>query len=95
MSISIRRAKPEDAPVCGQICYEAFHKISTAHNFPPDVPAPEGGIGLMTRMFSDPGFIKVELVQKLHEFKVAFNCEGRILSQRVIGGDKCSKSHPS
>jgi GNAT superfamily N-acetyltransferase len=56
MSISIRRAKPEDAPVCGQICYEAFHKISTDHNFPPDVPAPEGGVGMLTRMFSDPGF---------------------------------------
>ena len=46
MSISIRRAKPEDAPACGQICYEAFHKISTDHNFPPDVPAPEGGVGI-------------------------------------------------
>jgi GNAT superfamily N-acetyltransferase len=56
MSISIRRAKPEDAPACGQICYEAFHKISTDHNFPPDVPAPEGGVGMLTRMFSDPGF---------------------------------------
>ncbi len=56
MAISIRRAKPEDASACGQICYEAFHKINTDHNFPPDVPAPEGGIELMTRMFSDPGF---------------------------------------
>jgi len=56
MSISIRRAKPEDASVCGQICYEAFHKISSEHNFPPDIPAPEGGIGVLTRLFSDPGF---------------------------------------
>src|ERR1700689_5543190 len=56
MSISIRRAKPEDAPACGQICYEAFHKISTDHNFPTDAPAPEGGVWMLTRMFSDPGF---------------------------------------
>jgi GNAT superfamily N-acetyltransferase len=55
-AVTIRRAKIEDATACGQICYEAFHKISTDHNFPPDVPAPEGGIGLVTRMFSDPGF---------------------------------------
>jgi GNAT superfamily N-acetyltransferase len=56
MSISIRQAKPEDASACGQICYEAFHKISTDHNFPPDVPEPERGVGMLTRMFSDPGF---------------------------------------
>jgi len=54
-AVSIRRAKPEDAPACGQICYEAFHKISTDHNFPPDVPAPEMGVGLLTRMFSQSG----------------------------------------
>src|ERR1700733_13743018 len=55
-AVTIRGAKPEDAPVCGQICYEAFHKISTDHNFPPDLPAPERGVGLLTKMFSDPGF---------------------------------------
>ena len=32
--IAVRRAKPEDAPVCGRICYEAFTKISTDHAFP-------------------------------------------------------------
>jgi len=53
--VTIRRAKPEDAPACGQICYEAFHKISTDHNFPPDVAAPEMGVGLMTAMFSHSG----------------------------------------
>jgi len=56
MSLIIRRATPEDAPVCGQICYEAFHKISSAHNFPPDVPSPEAGVGLLSMMFSHPGF---------------------------------------
>jgi len=55
-AVTIRRAKPEDAPACGQICYEAFHKISTEHNFPPDVPEPAGGMGLMTQLFSHPGF---------------------------------------
>jgi L-amino acid N-acyltransferase YncA len=55
-AVTIRRATPEDAPACGQICYEAFHKISTGHSFPPDVPSPEAGVGLLTQMFSHPGF---------------------------------------
>jgi GNAT superfamily N-acetyltransferase len=55
-AVTIRRATPEDAPVCGQICYEAFHKINTDHNFPPDVPEPARGVGLLTMMFSHPGF---------------------------------------
>jgi hypothetical protein len=24
-SITIRRAKPEDAPVCGRVCFDAFY----------------------------------------------------------------------
>jgi GNAT superfamily N-acetyltransferase len=56
MSIVIRRAKPEDAQVCGQICYDAFHKVSTSHNFPPDLPSPEAGVGVLSMMFSHPGF---------------------------------------
>src|ERR1035438_6181129 len=34
----IRTATPEDADICGQICYDAFYKIGTDHNFPPDFP---------------------------------------------------------
>ena len=33
--IVVRKARPEDAPVCGRICYDAFTKISTDHAFPP------------------------------------------------------------
>ena len=55
-AVTIRRARSEDAPTCGQICFEAFHKINTDHNFPPDLPAAEMGIGLLTQMFSHPGF---------------------------------------
>src|ERR1700743_1899765 len=55
-AVTIRQAKPEDASACGQICYEAFYKISTDHNFPPDVGAPEMGVGLLTNIFSHPAF---------------------------------------
>ncbi len=52
----VRIAKPEDAAVCGQICYDAFSSLNTAHNFPPDFPGPEAAVGVLTSMFSHPGF---------------------------------------
>ncbi len=52
MSLQIRAAKHEDAEICGRICYEAFKVISEHHNFPPDFPAPEVGVGLLSMMIS-------------------------------------------
>jgi GNAT superfamily N-acetyltransferase len=54
--VSIRAARPEDAAACGRICYQAFHEINMRHNFPPDVPNSEHGIGLLSRTFSNPRF---------------------------------------
>jgi GNAT superfamily N-acetyltransferase len=54
--IAVRKAKPEDAPVCGRICYDAFTKISTDHAFPPDFPSVEVATGVISMMFSHPGF---------------------------------------
>jgi GNAT superfamily N-acetyltransferase len=72
-AVSVRRAIPEDAPACGQVCYEAFHKISTAHNFPPDVPSPEAGVGLLTHMFSHPGI-----------YCVVAEADGRIVGSNCL-----------
>ena len=55
-SITIRRAKPEDAQVCGQVCFDAFYGISTNHGFPPDFPSPDVAVGLLSMMFSHPAF---------------------------------------
>lgn len=44
--ISYRGARPEDTERLGRIAYEAFYKVSTDHNFPPDLPTPEVGVGL-------------------------------------------------
>jgi GNAT superfamily N-acetyltransferase len=55
-SIAVRCAKPEDAPVCGRICFDAFYGISTNHGFPPDFPSPDVAVGLLSMMFSHPGF---------------------------------------
>src|SRR5215475_5761591 len=54
-SVVIRTATPEDSSICGQICYDAFLQINTAHGFPCDFPGPEATTRLLTRMFSDPG----------------------------------------
>ena len=55
-AVILRLALPEDAEICGRICYEAFATISRQHDFPPDLPAPEAGIGLLGMLFSHPGF---------------------------------------
>lgn len=52
----VRPATREDSSVCGEICYRAFFKINAEHNFPCDFPDPEHAIGLLTMMFTTPGF---------------------------------------
>ena len=59
MSLVLRRAVPADAERCGTICYEAFRAIATAHGFPPDFPAPEIAIGIVTMLIAHPGFYGV------------------------------------
>jgi predicted N-acetyltransferase YhbS len=54
--ITIRQARPEDASVCGQICYDAFNRVTQSHGFPCDLPGPQQAIALLTTMFSHPGF---------------------------------------
>ncbi len=54
-AVQIRRAKAEDADLCGRICYEAFSAINRQHNFPPDFPSPEVGVGRLRMIFSHPG----------------------------------------
>ncbi len=39
MTQTLRRGKPEDAPACGVIAYEAFKVIGDQHNYPPDFPS--------------------------------------------------------
>src|ERR1044071_4572354 len=59
MDISIREGTPEDAEICGRICYNAFKTISEAHGFAPDFPAPEVAIDVLTRMLANPSFYSV------------------------------------
>jgi predicted N-acetyltransferase YhbS len=54
--IVVRTATPEDTLVAGQISFNAFSAISAAHNFPCDFPNPQVATGVLSMMFSDPGF---------------------------------------
>lgn len=58
-SLVIRRATPVDVEVCGRICFQAFTTLSNHHNFPPDIPDPAVSIGILSMMFSHPGFFCV------------------------------------
>ncbi len=54
MKLNMRRATREDAPVLGQINYDAFKKIADDHNFPPDFPSAEAGVQTVTSMIANP-----------------------------------------
>jgi predicted N-acetyltransferase YhbS len=71
-SLTIRRATPGDAESCGKICFEAFKAIATQHNYIPDFPNPEMAAGVLSMMFSHPGFFCV--VAEDHGRIIGSNC---------------------
>jgi GNAT superfamily N-acetyltransferase len=72
-NLVLRVAVPEDSPACGQICYDAFSTISAAHGFPCDFPGPEAATGVLSMMFSSPGF-----------YCVVAEHEGRIVGSNCL-----------
>jgi predicted N-acetyltransferase YhbS len=71
--VTIRAAVPADGSACGQICFEAFSKISAAHGFPCDFPGPQAAIDVLSMIFSSPGF-----------YSVVAEVEGRIVGSNVL-----------
>src|SRR6185437_13586357 len=59
MGIVLRPGTPQDAALCGPICFEAFKAINDTHNFPPDFPSAEIATSLLTMMLTNPGFYGV------------------------------------
>ena len=55
-SVTVRQARPQDGQACGRICYDAFSAISSAHGFPSDFPSAEVASGVLSMIFSTPGF---------------------------------------
>jgi predicted N-acetyltransferase YhbS len=58
-NIKLRSGTPEDAEICGRICYNAFKTISEAHGFAPDFPQPEVAIGVIRSLLANPQFYSV------------------------------------
>lgn len=54
--LAVRQAVPEDAEVCGPICFKAFDEINKRHGFPCDFPGPEVATVVLKMMFSHPKF---------------------------------------
>ena len=71
--VSIRRATPQDALVCGQICYAAFSRINVDHGFPPDFPSLDVAVDVLSGTFSHPRF-----------FCVVAESDGRILGSNCL-----------
>src|SRR5438309_7146557 len=71
--LTLRPATPADAAICGRICFDAFSTINQTHGFPCDFPGPEASTGLLTMMFSAPGF-----------YCVVAESEGRIIGSNCL-----------
>lgn len=59
MNTLFRSGTLDDAATCGMICYEAFKAIAQQHNFPPDFPASDMAVGLLTMVLSRPDVYSV------------------------------------
>ncbi len=71
--IAVRAATPDDSSACGQICYDAFCRISAAHGFPSDFPGQEAATALLSMMFSDSDF-----------YCLVAEAEGRIVGSNAL-----------
>jgi len=80
-TLTIRTARPEDAPTCGQICYDAFSTINAAHGFASDFPNAEATTGALSMAFSTPSFYCV--VAESGDRIVGSNC---IDERAIIAG---------
>ena len=54
LDLVLRPPTMDDAPACGRICFEAFHAISTEHNFPPDFPSADVATGVISQLIAHP-----------------------------------------
>src|SRR5262245_64197909 len=98
-AVVIRRATPADAEMCGRICFDAFATLANKHNFPPDFPAPDRPIHVLSMMFSHPSFFCVVAEQdgkivgsKCLDERTTIAGVGRITSvvgakDRSVGGE--------
>jgi predicted N-acetyltransferase YhbS len=73
MNIEFRSGTVNDAAACGSICYQAFKAIAEQHNFPPDFPASDMAVGLLTMVLSRPDV-----------YSVIAEMEGRVIGSNFL-----------
>ena len=71
--MSLRRCRPTDAAVVGDIFYRAFTAIANAHNFPPDFPDADTAIGLLSGLIRHEQF-----------FDILAELDGRIVGSNFL-----------
>lgn len=79
----LRPGRPEDASACGRICYQAFKRISEAHNFPPEIPSADAAVGLMYSILGRPDI-----------YSVVAEWDGRILGSNFLREDTIAAVGP-
>jgi predicted N-acetyltransferase YhbS len=83
MNIIIRPATLVDAPVCGNIIYQAFQEISRFHGFLPDFPSPAHTTNLVIESLKDKDIIS--LVAEMDNEIVGSNFLDKRDSLYVVG----------
>jgi predicted N-acetyltransferase YhbS len=71
--LTLRRGTPEDAQICGAICYDAFGTLNAHHNCPPDFPSPDVAVELMSFVLTAP-----------HVYSVVAELDGRIVGSNFL-----------
>lgn len=70
--LKTREATPEDVPVCGRICHEAFRAVALKHGFTPTFCSVGDAEQVISWLFAHPGFYCV--VAELDGEIVGSNC---------------------
>jgi predicted N-acetyltransferase YhbS len=58
-TLTLRAGNPDDAQVCGEICYQAFEIISAQHGFSSDFPDVEAACDFMLQLLTRPNLYSV------------------------------------
>jgi GNAT superfamily N-acetyltransferase len=73
MNLVLRKGRPADAAILGDICYHAFSTLANSHGFVPDIPDAKVATGIMTGLLAHDGF-----------FNVVAELDGRIVGSNFL-----------
>ncbi len=54
IDVEVRKALPDDADACAEICFDAFGGVSDRRGFPPDFPSPAYTKAVISQLIADP-----------------------------------------